>query len=1370
MLISHLIDLIKNPIKSFNFFWITADTDDDIHYYNINLFESLKVDSDLFCFYIDYSSKSRASIINMYIDIINKLLTQNRTLSPENFILLKQQLTDICNSTNSFKLYGNDSLQKIQISYNVIYEDKKYEHHNFNHHLSIIFNCISKFHSICFIIENGHLLERHVVMLLSSFLLSKSSLTIVFTFPNVKLSMYSSLNNFFSLIKLNNYLTKHITLAPPIYQDVLTKLKSQSSLSHQKIQSLSSLIIKKSSRSIFLIDYFINNISLLDSDFIQSQTLLTPTTFITHILDQLSESTKQCILLACLENSPFNLHDICRYYKADYATLKLEALETQLIVPEVSFSSIEVIRDDYFQFSTISIPSTIINLLSQDTLSQLHEDHISYSIKSKKTISSCSVSYIMSSSHTYQFLTEPSNDFFSQLMLEAYSSAHLEHYSAAYEFFLLIMHYLKKHFIHSQALHFDIAYHLLLCKRDCNHSDLKKDWDYCFSIALNNTQRSLLSLFTMTSLHKQEFSFDDIILEASVALNYLSIHMGFIPKHKFFISIKLATECLKLYYFKLKKRLFLSTTPVYSSKDLLILGQLLDILLLSAPSYLVDFISLMQARILEESSTQKISSNFIKLVSILKQGNIAKLESQFKFSSLSSFNHDITYTDTLTHLLFSLFIFPLKFGLLKSRQNLSKSLSSTPPTDYHYWLAFINFQLYFQYFYGIPIKSIKQSYELNVFFFVNNSHISESSTISQNIDFHKSILDLFIQNKPFDLNNFLLTYKDLFKKTHDIAENILKLVTIFLCFFKHDFKSSISLCREIENNLTDYFYGIFYPLFCFYYSLSLFFDYHYSTIKSKNSLELLNKHIDVFNYMLNQKFKHFKSYKLILDSIKCYYHNNHAGHRFILEAVDVATKNKQPLLSLIAHEIAAIFYQKINDNDNVKKYINTCITKYNHLNYYYKSNCLSKYYYPYLRHDISSSSLNIPENIIFMLKNKHNIQHITDIELSYMFEFIFRFIDFDCGYFFISQNNHLIPTYRFSSKQDSLSKVSHTIDTLPPFITMQCNHIAYKKETMYIPSIQSLSSFSNDPYLFNNQIFSIIGIPLLTPHQTIFGILYFEKKDSKQDLSSSQLETLHNYIHLFELIIHNQSLIKNNQSDLLSFDTRFQKSKPSQSIPDPSKEPNVDPSKLGIMSDILSNNTQDSLDYYIALKKHLYSMSTSLSKNHAFKLNKPSLTNISSLLNYGITIIQPECRKRSISIHTDFSNMPDILVDFRNILLIFFNIIIQRMDAMSPHSLISISTSHIVENNYSFIAISFIDSSSNTVDDNFLNIFLNNNTDNTLLDFSIVLLVMDEHKGLIELSSQPDCLTCITLKLPYLNHDDAPIMSDELASITSKEL
>ncbi len=1119
---SQLIDLVKNPIKTFNFFWATADTDDELHCYNFNLFKSLNTDKDLFCFYIDYSSKSNIHILNTYIDIINTLLTQNRTLTQSDFNSLTEELKSICQSTHYFKLHSNKSLQKLQLSYNAIYEDKKYEQHNFNNHLSIIFRCLSKYYSIFLILENGHLIEKHIVMLLSSFLLSKPNLSILFSFPKSKLSLFDSLNKFYSLIKLHHYLSKEITVTPPSEKEFFNLIETQSNYNEYQSNSVS-LIYKKSAGSIFLMYYLLNNPTELNSSFFQTESKITSDKLLQYIFNQFDILTQKCLLLASLESSPFNLYDICQFYNADYENIKANLLAKQLIVQESSYSHIDVVRNDYFQFFLTSIPTNLINFLSTNDVNKLHHDHITFCIQHKKCFSSFSASYCLNSYTNTSNLMESSHDFFSQLMLEAYSSVHLEQFKISYSFFVLIMTFFKQHFIKSPALHFDISYNLLLTKRDSFNKDIRKELDYCYSIAQSKTEKSLLSLFYTKTLHKEEFSFQDIAISASDTLQLQSISLGILPLNKFFIPFKLITEYFKISFIKIKKKLKLPHCKQYSYKDFLILGQITNTLLLISPSFMLDFISLIKLRISEQSMTQENSFDFIKLISYLKKGNISKIESSFNLSLSKDLYNDFNYNNSLLNLMFVLLIYPLKFGLQKSRQTISQQLSTTPPTDHHYWFSFIIFQLYFQYFQGVPIKSIKQTYELYIFLFKNNCHISPSSTIAEHINLYNSILDLFLQNSTFDAHSFLSGYNDLFKKSHYSTEKILKLVAIFLCFYKHDFKMCISICREIEGTINDYLIGIFYPLFCFYYSVSLFFEYVYSDIKSEDIIQLLDTHVNVIRNLYNQNLNHFKSYLLILESLKLYLYNDTAGHKLILEVIDLTKTHKQPLLTLIAYEIAAIYYKKIDDKENIQKYINQCITEYKHLNYDYKAFCLSRHYCSYLfTNDNKKISFTESDNIFHMLKTDPKLNQSPDVVLAKMFDLIFRYIDFDHGYILKIVNNKLVSSNKISSNQ-VVSLISYkSFKELPQFIQIQCNKIAYQKELLYLPSAQSMESFLNEPYLIKNNIFSTLGIPLLNKDKSMFGIFYFEKKDTKTDLSKIQLKTIHNYNYLFDLIVQTQ--------------------------------------------------------------------------------------------------------------------------------------------------------------------------------------------------------------------------------------------------------
>ena len=1365
--LSPLKNLILNPIQTFNFLWVSAETNDDINYYNTHLFEELKSETNLFCFYLNYASKSKTSTINTYIDIINKVLTQNRTLSSTDYLSLKTKLIELCDSTNYFKLFINDNLQKIQLSYNVIYDDYKYEHHNFNYHLSIIIKCISDFFPICLIIENAHYLERHIVSLLSSFLLSKPRLTIVFSFCNSNLNYYPSLKEFFSLTKINNYLSNHITLPFLTYHDVLSYLKSHSSLSNLGSLTLASLIIKKSCRSIFLAHYFINNLSFLESDFINSHSSLTTELLISYLFNALHKTTKQCLLLASLEDSPFNLYELCRYYNYDYETVKKEALASQFIVPETSFTNTTIIRDEFFQFSSIYINSIIFDLLDKKQLTQVHNDHISYSIQTKKTISSISASFIINPANTYQFPSTISKDFFSQVLLEAYSAVHLETYHIAHDFFLLILNHFQNNFRHSQLLHFDIAYHHLLCKLYSNHSDIEQDWKTCFDISSNANERALLHLFKLRWLHQKEFAFDKLLLYAKHIFFHLNIHLGFIPKNKISLAIKFGLEFTNIFIFKLKQWLRIPIKAPLTSNELLIVDQTLNLLVLNAPFYLINLIVLIKERIIYQATRYRNPLNVLSLLKQMKYGEIKKINATLQ-SNISDKNLHLQFHKTsissLYNLVITLFYTPLKYNLQVSNNIVQKSLNqkNISPNNAHYWLASIIFQQNFQLFNGDPLASIQKSYDLNIFFFQQNCQLSSSSMVIEHANFNKKLLLILAENTPFDYQNLLKSNSNLIE-TNDNAEFILKFLIMFICFYKQDFKSVITIAKKLENKLNDYTLGIFYPLFSFYYSLALFFDYKLTAFKDPYSLQLLLKHLDVFQHLIDQDLTHYQPYYNILNSIQNYYHNNKNSHRLILETIESSDHYKQPLANLIAHEIAAIFYHDLNDKDGVQKHIDICIKSYDTLGYCYKRDSLSKYYHFYLSKDTKPLASDSEDNIVFLLKNKKNVHSITDIELSYMFQFIFRYIDFDSGYFFKSDHEDLILNYTFLSKDVSLAKDNTSIATLPAFIQTHCNQVFHSQKLFYQSSSQLSQSGSPDSYILDHNIDSILAIPLLTPAQSVSGILYFENKTSQDQLSQSQLENLYNYIHLFELIIHNNSLLHHSTSKSLSFNTNFQNFNSTDS--DLSHKLSQE-TELNMITDLTPNKSTDSSNYFNSLKAQLTIIASSILNNDSFSPNSFSSANISSLLNYAVTIIQPECRKRSIKIHTELSDISDSLLDFSNMILIFFNIIIHSIESINQSGSIFISSSVCSQHSEDSIIISFTDTS-NTLDKDLIDLFLHNETSRNTVTLSMLIPIIDALKGTIYISSDNDHSTYLTISIPLIRKSNTQSNSNDILSSLS---
>ncbi len=128
-------------------------------------------------------------------------------------------------------------------------------------------------------------------------------------------------------------------------------------------------------------------------------------------------------------------------------------------------------------------------------------------------------------------------------------------------------------------------------------------------------------------------------------------------------------------------------------------------------------------------------------------------------------------------------------------------------------------------------------------------------------------------------------------------------------------------------------------------------------------------------------------------------------------------------------------------------------------------------------------------------------------------------------------------------------------------------------------------------------------IPLLTPAQSVSGILYFENKTSQDQLSQSQLENLYNYIHLFELIIHNNSLLHHSTSKSLSFNTNFQNFNSTDS--DLSHKLSQE-TELNMITDLTPNKSIDSSNYFNSLKAQPFSFPFFLWTNNSKPFDIPS--------------------------------------------------------------------------------------------------------------------------------------------------------------------
>jgi hypothetical protein len=1272
--LSQLELLITHPVNTFNFIWVSADTFDDLNYYNKSLVELLKLNKKLFYFYIDYSHRSRLSIINKYLDIINQVLNYNRTLSAEKYEQLKNELIRICKETNYFKLYINDNLQKIQISYNVIYENYKYEHQNFNAHLSNILKWLAEFYPVCLIIENSHQADQHNIIFLSSLLLSKPNITIVFTFSNNMLDSSKSIKELYSILKENHLITKQINLASLDYYDLLEYLKLVPSLSHLQARSYASLIIKKCKRSIPVFNYFIQNIEELDSFAIASNANISIESLVIYLLNKVSIETKKCLLLACLEGSPFNLQEICRYYGYNYQKIKDDALKNKLISEEVPIEHTSIIREGYFQFISYSSSRIILENCDPKVLLDLHHEHWNYCIKRKKVINAQTAQFIAENTKNDQLFKNVSKDFFSQLLLEAYACVHLESYSKAHDYFCIILTNLDEFIQHSKSLHFDVAYHYLLSKLYSSHTNLDKEWQQCFDLATHRKERALLHLFKMKWYHQKQFSYNSLIFEAKNVLRYFKTSLGFVPRNKALQLIKYSSEVFRFFINKDKLSKILKKDASNDYSELLIISHVFNLLITTGPYNTTNLLLFIRERVIDNFKRNSNAPNVFTISKNMIKGNINKLETCFEQESKIKELSDSEFTYSLPQFIKTLFFVPLKYNLRQANQEIESFLSNKitiSPNNSHYWLACINFQHNFQLFNGNVLSEIKQNYDLNVYFLKKSCRQTckfSSSAMLDHTNFHKFLLDECLSDKPFNYIKVIEDKKEVLE-SNEAAEPILKFLLMFVVFFKHDYKSSVEIAKKIEDKLNNFLTGVFYPLFCFYYSVSLFMEYKKTSEKDPSALQLIQKHMSVFSHLIDQNLSHYKSYYLILNSIQNNYFYCKRYHKIILEAIEEASKNNQLLVKLVAHEIAAIYYAEMHDSDGISRHIGICINAYKDREYIYKSNSLKKHYEFQCNYKNESTPvIDSTENIIYLLNTKKNKPDNYLSNITYMIEFVFQFVGFEVGYFVQKEVHDLQLSYEFLNNTLKFKKNNVSFDILPKFIQTQCNYVLFSETLIYECDLQYNSSFSSQPYVVENKLQAILVVPIISPELSIKGVFYFETKKETNSVSAEKLKELVRYMHLFESMIVSKNLLNS-------------------SLQDSANAMKLEPLLMDNQNKGGFKSAEKiSSEYFVELKSQLISISKLIYEKGVVE-NEKSPSSLSSLINYVVTMIQSECRRRKIIIDTHLDDTEKIVIDFNNIILMFLCVLLYCIENTENESRFSLVTTKETCGNESFVVV-----------------------------------------------------------------------------------
>lgn len=152
---------------------------------------------------------------------------------------------------------------------------------------------------------------------------------------------------------------------------------------------------------------------------------------------------------------------------------------------------------------------------------------------------------------------------------------------------------------------------------------------------------------------------------------------------------------------------------------------------------------------------------------------------------------------------------------------------------------------------------------------------------------------------------------------------------------------------------------------------------------------------------------------------------------------------------------------------------------------------------------------------------------------------------------------------------------------------------------------------------------------------------------------------------------------------------------------------------------------------------------------------KSSLTNINSILERSLKILENEFRLRHITIEKHFANkMPDILLDANQMEQVFVNLLFNAIEAIKEKGVITIETDMDPEQKYAKIQISDTGSGiSPQHADRIFEPFFSTKAKGTGLGLAVSYGIVRNHKGDIKVSSKLEKGTRFTIEIPFRRSD-----------------
>lgn len=607
------------------------------------------------------------------------------------------------------------------------------------------------------------------------------------------------------------------------------------------------------------------------------------------------------------------------------------------------------------------------------------------------------------------------------------------------------------------------------------------------------------------------------------------------------------------------------------------------------------------------------------------------------------------------------------------------------------------------------------------------------------------------------------------------ASAYVKLIIYY--FYTNQYNKSLKIIPKTKLNAST---GPFFYTFEYYTSLT--YGFLAVTTRKKSYIKKFNKFSKRFITLSKYNEFQFSYISTLLKLINCLI-NEKVDKAFILY-------NKIPLSNLntlaIANEIIGIYFKNKKINIQSNMYFTKALNDYAKWGNNLKYNALKqelKTTFPELNLDYFNTNKKV-NNLLSCIKVSHSIAN--EKETPTLIKSVLTTIKDHVNASKIScilsndEDLHLYSQLINNTYSIYNNSIRNHKNKLP---TNLISYAFKTKEVIKLTSLQNSISFY-DNYINLGSQNSAICIPLIN-QDSILGVLYIERNQrtpfTNDDTLFLNIICTHvtNSLKNSMLYEKNKALINNLEEkvkdQINAIQLKEQEKLKSEEIAKKALEQAAYATLTrGIAHEIRNpmaimlsgieliqeniENKDKTIEYLNAVKEsilRLKNITTTMLRYGKSVAEEKSVENINTLLEDAIIVSSAECKKRQIKLNKELTTIPDTIIDPNSISQVFLNLILNSIEAIKRSGTITVATNIVSVKSIPMIEISITDTGVGISKSNITKIFnpfYTSKYENTGLGLSIVLKIINEHNGKLDVDSEINKYTTFKISLPIKNN------------------